>query len=416
MNINQFKQYKILLVSNPSLLGFGFIMTLYSSFGQTFFIGIFGPSVQAELGLNHTAWASIYMLGTVASALLMPMTGKLIDHYRLPGHSVAVCALLAVACAFTSLVTGPVTLVVAIFLLRHSGQGLANHISSTSMGRYFHRDRGQALAISSLGMTTGEAVLPFLAIAAISMVGWRWTFGVAALIVAVTSFPVVMWLLRGYDHIQQQHIKTQHASVDPTQPNALSITRHQMLRDTRFYMILPGLLAPSMIGTALFFHHLNIAAAKHWDATWVTGNYVVYATASLAAMLTAGTLIDQFTAKRVVQFILIPLALAALTIGTADQHLWIIPYMLLLGLHTGFTWPALSALWAELYGVKHLGSIKGLFAGLTVMASAVGPFVVGSMMDSGFSIENICYILAGGTLLANIPLSVGLRSNTSKHI
>ena len=136
--------YRELLSTNRRLLGFGFVTALYSSFGQTYFIGIIGPAIQLEFGLSHTLWGTIYMIGTLASACLLPWTGALIDRLPLRRYTLAACFLLVFACAYITTTTGPVTLVLAIFLLRHAGQGLIMHISITSMARYFDRERGRA--------------------------------------------------------------------------------------------------------------------------------------------------------------------------------------------------------------------------------------------------------------------------------
>ncbi|SVB92387.1 uncharacterized protein METZ01_LOCUS245241, partial [marine metagenome] len=67
--------YRQLVTANKRLLGFGFVMALYSSFGQTYFIGIVGPAIQSEFSLSHTLWGTIYMIGTLLSAALLPWTG-----------------------------------------------------------------------------------------------------------------------------------------------------------------------------------------------------------------------------------------------------------------------------------------------------------------------------------------------------
>ena len=53
-------------VKNRRFLAFGLLMAYGSSVGQTFFIGVFGPSIQAEFGLGHGAGGTIYMAGTMA--------------------------------------------------------------------------------------------------------------------------------------------------------------------------------------------------------------------------------------------------------------------------------------------------------------------------------------------------------------
>ena len=62
-------------LANRRILAFGFLMALGSSFGQTFFIGIFSPSIEAEFGLSHSEWGTIYMAGTLLSAATAPIPG-----------------------------------------------------------------------------------------------------------------------------------------------------------------------------------------------------------------------------------------------------------------------------------------------------------------------------------------------------
>ena len=75
---------------NGKLLSFGFFMTLASSFGQTYFISIFGPEIQAEFGLSHTLWGTVYLIGTLCSALLLTYSGSLIDRYNLKHYTIFV--------------------------------------------------------------------------------------------------------------------------------------------------------------------------------------------------------------------------------------------------------------------------------------------------------------------------------------
>lgn len=158
-------------LANRRFIGFGFLAAFTSSFGQTYFIGIFGPDLQAEFGLSHTTWSTIYLIGTLASAALLTFSGKLIDRIPLKRYTFLACGLLMLASGSTAFVTGTITLVWAIFLLRHAGQGLMSHIAITTMARYFYTGRGKAIAIATLGFSTGEALLPFLTVLT-NCIGW----------------------------------------------------------------------------------------------------------------------------------------------------------------------------------------------------------------------------------------------------
>ena len=169
------------------------------------------------------------------------------------------------------------------------------------------------------------------------------------------------------------------------------------------------MVATPMVATAFFFHHLNIAEAKQWDSGWITANYLLYAGTSIFANVIAGSLIDRLSARKVFQYTMFPLALAALTIGLAGNHLWVLLYMILLGLHVGFSQTAGAALYPELYGVEHLGSIKSMGSVLAVLSSAVGPVIIGMLIDRGFSIQTICILIASYVVVANILLVAALR-------
>ena len=182
-----------------------------------------------------------------------------------------------------------------------------------------------------------------------------------------------------------------------------------MLRHRAFHLLLPAVLGPSFISTALFFHHLELAAVKGWSAAWITGNYWVYALGTVIASLAAGPLIDRITAVRVLPAFLVPMTLGLLVLWGFEQALWVLPYLFLLGLTSGIAFTAVTALWAEIYGVRHLGAIRSLVVSLSVLASALGPLAMGAMMDAGVSVEAICGIFALYCLGATGLLVLGLR-------
>ena len=381
--------YYRFIADGDRFIWFGFTIGFASSFGQTFFIGLFGPALRTEFGLSHTSWGFIYLLGTLASAALLPFTGRKIDTMDLRVFTTLVCIVMVFAGLFTSLVNGPFMLVIAIFLLRQSGQGLMSHTSLTSTARYFEAGRGRALAVATIGFAASEAVLPRGTVFAIEQIGWRWTYALVAVLVAVVLIPLVHWLLAGHDERHRRH-EQRLASRSGIREGVDSWTRAEVLRDKRFYLLLPGILAPAIIGTALFFHHLTIADAKGWSYTWVTGNYAVYAVVIIVVALLSGPLVDRFRAVRMIYGVIPPLILAMLMLAAFDTP-WIVPvYLTVLGLNSALYYTVITSLWAEIYGVAHLGSIKSMINALSVLGSALGPVAMGWMLDSGLSVGAIC--------------------------
>ena len=394
--------------SNPRFLGFGFFLAFISSAGQTYFIGVFGSGIQADFGLDAGSWGRTYMLGTLASALLINWTGPLIDRFDLRAFTAATLIGLSCACFVMGSVTSPLLLVVAIFMLRQFGQGLSSHAGITSMARYHSADRGKAIALAAIGFAFGEATLPVFGLYVSQIWGWRETFRGVALIV-LCSIPFALWLLKGHG---SRHAAHNDALDKRSQENTgqIEYTRRQAITELRFYFMLPAMIAPSMIGTALFFFPAEITSAKNWSNLWLTGNYWLYSLVSVLTTIYSGLLIDRFSARRVVPFFLLPMALSLVVLNVSDHPYVVWPYMSLMGISSGLYFTGLSALWAELYGARHLGSIKSMTNAIMVFSSALGPALVGTLLQWKMSFLAISLVLAGFCLVATAMLVYTLRT------
>ena len=65
------------------LLLFGFLMTFSSSFGHTYFIGLFGGEIRDALSLSHGDFGLVYSAATLLSALVLLWSGSLVDYLDL---------------------------------------------------------------------------------------------------------------------------------------------------------------------------------------------------------------------------------------------------------------------------------------------------------------------------------------------
>ena len=138
-----------------------------------FFLGIFNPFIREDLNLSHSEFGGIYSIATLVSSLTIIWLGKKIDDFKLRNFAVFVCLSLFFAAIFMSQLSGYIHLIFAIFFLRLFGQGLMSHTSSTSMAKIFNKNRGKALAISWLGLSFGEGVLPALIINLLNVLFWK---------------------------------------------------------------------------------------------------------------------------------------------------------------------------------------------------------------------------------------------------
>jgi len=404
-----FADYIAFAARHRRFLAFGFLLTFTSSAGQTYFIGLFGPELREVFALSHTGWGSLYLIGTLASALILPWTGQWIDRLDLRLYVGLALAGLAIACLMISLSQSVVMLTVAIFLLRQTGQGITSHAAATSMARYHGPDRGKALALASTGMAFAEALLPLLAVLGIAWLGWRLTYSLAGAFILLLLLPMALWLLRGHKERHQRHLASIGKSTISGGSGYDGHTRRQMLSEIGFYLLLPAFTAPSVIVTAQFFHHLTLAESKGWSATWMTGNYWVFALFAVISSLAAGPLIDRLTARRVIPLFLLPLTMALILVAPVQGDLWLLPYLALLGCSSGIAFTGFNAVWPELFGIRHLGAIRSLTGAIGVFASALGPVITGILLDAGLTMSSIGLGYAGYCIIATLLLLQALR-------
>jgi len=145
------------LRANARWIAGGFVLTLFSSFGQTFFIGLSGEELRTKFSLSDGQFGLIYMVATLASALTLPWLGRVLD--IMPGWKVArfVMPALAGACLLIAFSPTVLVLVFAIYLLRLFGQGMMTHTALTEIGRWFAAGRGRATSLVVPGHQAGEA-------------------------------------------------------------------------------------------------------------------------------------------------------------------------------------------------------------------------------------------------------------------
>jgi MFS family permease len=382
MNIFKF------MVSSPRFLAFGFLAAFFSSFGQTFFISLSGADIRAAFDLSHGDFGMIYSAATLTSAMLLVWAGRKIDDLDLRLYTVLVCVGLAMACLGMSIVASAFWLYPILFGLRFCGQGLLSHISATSMARYFDANRGKAISIAAMGYPVGEALLPIMVVTVIAGLGWRQMWGGIGIFLAISMVPTLLWLLKGHG---ERHRKLEEHTRQTARQGAdgPQWSRRHVLRDPRFYILLPSILAAAFLVTGFFFHQVHLVQTKGWSMTLFAGAFVVYAIGQLSTSLLAGVLVDKFGAVKIVRFYLFPMVFALLLLAGFDALWTMIAFMAFLGSTAGLGQVVNSAIWAEIYGVTHLGAIKALGTALGVLSSALSPPIMGWAIDRGVSMETI---------------------------
>ena len=399
-----------------SLLTYGLSLTFFSSFGQTFLISLFVPHFLLDFSLTTGEFGTFYAGATLGSALLLPWAGKWLDRARLNRFSLAVVVLMALSAFLLSVSWHLAVFCLALLGLRLAGQGLSSHTALTAMARYYRERRGTALSISSLGFPLGEAVLPLLTAGSIALLGWRQSWGLVGVASLVLFAPLLtVTLARAGVELDPRKLEPDQSSkADESQGSAFreahwdkgAWDRGDVLRDTRFWFALPAVLLPPFWATGLILYQASIAELKGWSIALMASAFVAFALARVVFSLAAGGTIDRFSARQLFPFCTLPMG-AGMLLLLAFGGPWVaFAFMACLGITMGLSGTVKSALWAELYGVRHLGSIKAMMASVVVVSTAASPALVGFVLGIGGGLDGL---LLGGTVSVLVGAGLALK-------
>ena len=381
---------------------FGFIFTFFSSFGQSFFLGLFNSSIRETLSITHGQFGSIYASATLLSSFLLIWVGKKIDDINIFRFALYVTLLLAFSCFFFSKISSIVFLFIAVFLMRFSGQGLMSHTATTTISRFFTKSRGKALSIGWFGLSTAEFILPVLIVYLLTLTAWQniW-LSISVFILFFLPF-ISFALIKNLNFDSREDVNDQNF----VEKEIKNWTRVEVLKDYRFYIVCLNMLAMPWIATGVFVYQSYITESKEWGEFVIAQSFMAYSVLSVITLLGSGFLIDKFTSRKLLIFMNIPLLISMLVLFYLDISISAFIFLGLIGISNGLANVLGSSTWAEIYGVKYIGSIKALTTALMVFSTAFGTALFGLLIDKGFTIEQIAVISFVYIFLSLIALFV----------
>ena len=373
---------------NFKVILFGFIFTFFSSFGQSYFLGLFNSSIRDALSISHGQFGSIYASATLLSSFLLIWIGKKIDDVNVIKFTFFVVIFLSISSFSFSKINSITFLFIAIFLMRLFGQGLMSHTASTTVSRFFDRSRGKALSTAWLGLSSAEFLLPILVVYLLTFLNWRdlWVY---------ISFGIIIFLpLVSFFLVKNLKIDSREKSEDLKikEKEIKQWRRSEVLKDYKFYIVCGNLLAMPWIFTGFAVFQSFILNSKNWGPYIIAQSFMAYSILSVVTLSLAGFLIDKFSSRKLLIFMNIPIFFAVIVLIFFQSPISSFFFLGLMGMTNGFANVLGSATWAELYGVKYIGGIKAMTSALMVFSTAFGTAMFGFLIDRGLTIEEIASI------------------------
>ena len=278
--------------------------------------------------------------------------------------------------------------------MRLSGQGLMSHTATTTISRYFDRNRGRALSTTWLGLSLAEFILPLLIVFLLTIVEWR-NIWLSISILVIIVLPLVSFFLVKNINLESRE-KSNKENKKPKKIKQWK--RVEVLKDYRFYIVCLNMLAMPWIATGSFVYQSFISSSKDWGPYIIAQSFMVYSILSVVTLFISGFLIDRFSSRRLLIYMNIPLLFSAFVLFYFTSPISSFVFFGLIGISNGLANVLGSSTWAEIYGVKYIGSIKALTTALMVFSTAFGTALFGILIDNKFSIEQIA--LVSGTYIA----------------
>jgi len=274
---------------------------------------------------------------------------------------------------------------------------MMSHTATTTITRYFTKSRGKALSTGWFGLSTAEFILPVFMIYLLTVTDWQ-NIWIAISIFVIVFLPLVSYLLVKNLNFESREIVKNEIFKEK---NIKQWKRIEVIKDFRFYIICANMLAMPWIATGTFVYQSFILSSKNWGPFVIAQSFMVYSVLSVITLFVSGFLIDKFTSRKLLVYMNIPLLLSVFVIFYFNNPISSFFFLGLIGISNGLANVLGSSTWAEIYGVKYIGSIKALTTALMVFSTAFGTALFGLLIDIGFSIEQI-------SIVSGIYISVSL--------
>ncbi|KXS38152.1 MFS transporter [Modicisalibacter sp. 'Wilcox'] len=395
--------YRDVIRQYPAILAFGFIAIFSGNLGQTFLVGYFQPAIAEAFSLSSGEFGIAYSLLTLTSGFLIFFIGPMLDW--IAPRRFAVFVVLGMSLGILLLTLSPWlgAALAGLGLIRFCGQGLFTHLGTTTVAKQVPEARGSALALVTLAMPVGEAVLPSITTGALQLISWR------ELLWTLLGILLVVWL----PLLARAPVGPATAPATPRDAPRASAHSPRPLMDTRFWRLSLMMLSIAIVNTGIFVFQSELTAEFGASPAVFALGFALAASGRVIGSLIAGRLVDRLGASLMGRVYLLPLVAGLLVAIALENGYGILAYMLLSGLVTGMQEPTVTSLLIQLWGSDNLAKLRSVFSAGMVFASGLAPAFFGVLLDAGVAFVTILALMAAmvtlGWLLAWQPLKEAAR-------
>lgn len=317
-------------------------------------------------------------LYALSNAFLAPISGRVSDRY--PARRVIGLAMLVIILfhAVIGFVTAGWQIIALYAFLLPLGMIFSTGIpTQTLVSRWFVHRRGLAFSLSACGLVVAGILFPPLVVRAIEGIGWRETWWVFGIGIAVITMPTILLVLR--DRPDEEEGRT-YIMPETEAPERVDLTLFDVLRRRNFWLLI-GVFVPIMFAnTGLMMNFAPFGESRGLSldqAAWLVG---VSNGAALVGKLACGVLADRFGNRGPLLLVAILVTVGCLWLAIADGFVAIALATALLSFPQGI-WVLLASCTAEEFGSANFGRAYGVACTFSVLTT-VSPVLLARLYET----------------------------------
>ncbi len=367
-------------------------------------LSVFVVPMTDQLGWSRGLFSGAVSLGGLCAVFVVPFVGRWIDRYG-SGTLLAVSSVLTGVCAIG---ISMVSLPWAFYSLYVPGRmvfaGPLELSIPTAISNWFIRRRPLGLAIEAMSKGAGLAVMPLAAQLMISGWGWRTAWVAMGLFtLAVGVLPPLLLMSRrpedmglepdpdpkretgGSDSNQAPGDGRNAAMSGGTNSDTASepeFTVSQALKTRTFWMLSIFAAATFMVQAGVSLHQVPHYINQGLPGALAAITAGVYAFSQVPAGVIWAWLSQRAPVRVLLACAAFVAGCGAIATAASSTLMWALVASTILGLGIGGLHLLVRLAWADYYGRKNLGSIRGVAHSFQVAGQGMGPLVAGFMFDA----------------------------------
>ena len=409
-----------------TIVGVGFLANVASSFALASTLSVFLKPLTVDLGISRGVFSLLRSGEAIIGAGVAPFIGTVVDRHG--GRWLIAIGTAVVAAGY--LMLGHVEsfsqfALVRLTLVTLGDAMMGSMVVNIVIAQWFLRRRGRALALSSMGVGFAKVCMPIFAASLMVWIGWRQTWIVFALVtLALAVGPALLFIRRSPEEmgllpdgaqepigLDAAVVRGKKAAPEKTVNQDVVWTRGEAMRTQAFWLLVITFGIASMGVTGLNLHVFSYVTDLGHPAVIAATVMSVIASMQLASPLVWGLVAERIDVRiaAMLRFVIQAIGLG-LAIATANLFCLYAGFFLY-GIGLGGNMVLPEILWANYFGRRSLGSIRGLGLLISQALAAVGPPFFGFLFDitHGYGLS---FTIFGCALITSAFLSLLLRPPT----